>query len=424
MAQEYVDTQTGEVITGAELESRALAQVQPTAPVEAAATPLDLPAEAFAAALDRRKTNRTALMQWVRGALVENVDYGKIHVISKKECNRGRFCKDPNHFSKPSLWKPGAEKICGMLGVTAHFPTLGDYERAVLDGKRLQQVIIRCELRDAGGRVVADGVGARSMAQDNGDLNKALKMAEKAGMIDATLRMAGLSEVFTQDIEDMVLTRATIEAANPPEETPATGARTRNTTGAKGGKASKTSAGETASGGNGKPTGKTAEVARIGKITPSQLCTLRASIQRDRLDLNRVLAWTAKVWQVERLEDLNQKQFKRLLFEKLPRFVEQLKAETANDPIPDEEARVIRDYIEEKGLDLDGVERWIGCPVHEVTQGRLKEFWNYLSKLVADRARAEWDSLSEEEKLRIQNEGMAMQAGADEKAGRQFTRGT
>ncbi|TQF00210.1 MAG: hypothetical protein FKY71_04690 [Spiribacter salinus] len=166
-------------------EIHAIAPAGNSAPV----TPLDLPAEQFRAGLDRRKENRRALMEWVRGALVDSVDFGCIPT------KRGP--------SKPSLWKPGAEKICGMLGVTVHMPTLHDYEQAALHGVQLQHVIIRCELHDAGGRVVADGVGARSLKQDAGDLNKALKMAQKSAHIDATLRMAGLSEVFTQDLEDM-----------------------------------------------------------------------------------------------------------------------------------------------------------------------------------------------------------------------------
>lgn len=176
---------------------------QPLAVAPAHASPLDLPAEAFRAGLDRRKENRAALMEWVRAALVEGVDYGRIHIVSKDKCKHGRNCTNPNHFSKPSLFKPGAEKICGMLGVTVHYPTLHDYEQAALHGVALAHVIMRCEIRDAGGRVVADGVGARSLKQDYGDLNKALKMAEKSAHIDATLRMAGLSEVFTQDVEDM-----------------------------------------------------------------------------------------------------------------------------------------------------------------------------------------------------------------------------
>ena len=163
--------------------------VRALAVTPAPVTPLDLPVEAFRSGLARRKENRARLMEWVRDALVEGVDYGRIPT------RRGP--------SKPSLWKPGAEKICGMLGVTVHFPTLHDYEQAALHGVQLLHIIVRCELHDAGGRVVADGVGARSLKQDGGDINKALKMAEKSAHIDATLRMAGLSEVFTQDLEDM-----------------------------------------------------------------------------------------------------------------------------------------------------------------------------------------------------------------------------
>ena len=186
--------------------AQALKQVHPVntenLPV-ISANPLDLPAVTFQEGLDRRKANRAALMAWVRDALVDGSDFGKIHVVHKSKCQAGKDCKNPAHFSKASLFKPGAEKICGMLGLTVRYPTLQDYERAALTGAQLSQIIIRCEIIDASGRVVADGVGARIIAQDNGDINKALKMAEKSAHIDATLRMAGLSEVFTQDIEDM-----------------------------------------------------------------------------------------------------------------------------------------------------------------------------------------------------------------------------
>ncbi len=167
------------------------------------ANPLDLPAAIFQEGLDRRRTNRAALMSWVRDALVDGIDFGKIHVVSRSKCQAGKDCKNPGHFSKASLFKPGAEKICGMLGVTVRYPTLADYEKAALTGAQLSQIIIRCEIVDGSGRVVADGVGARLLSQDFGDINKSLKMAEKSAHIDATLRMAGLSEIFTQDIEDM-----------------------------------------------------------------------------------------------------------------------------------------------------------------------------------------------------------------------------
>lgn len=171
------------------------------------ANPLDLPATTFQEGLDRRKQNRAALMAWIRDALVDGSDYGRVHLVNRSKCQAGPNCRNPSHFSKASLFKPGAEKICGMLGVTVRYPSLPEYEKAALTGTHLSQIIIRCEIVDASGRVVADGIGARIISQDNGDINKSLKMAEKSAHVDATLRMAGLSEVFTQDIEDMVKRR-------------------------------------------------------------------------------------------------------------------------------------------------------------------------------------------------------------------------
>lgn len=163
----------------------------------------DGPVAEFRAALARRGDNRKALVAWVREAMIEGVDFGRIHVVGWAKCSHGNACTNPKHFSKPSLFKPGAEKICGMLGVTPQFPTLKDYEAAALAGREIFHIILRCDIVNADDKVMASGVGARSIETDSGDLNKALKMAEKSGHIDATLRMAGLSEIFTQDIEDI-----------------------------------------------------------------------------------------------------------------------------------------------------------------------------------------------------------------------------
>ena len=64
-------------------------------------------------------------------------------------------------------------------------------------------IILKCELHTGNGFIAAEGTGARRVAQDHGDINKSLKMTEKSAHIDATLRVAGLSELFTQDLEDM-----------------------------------------------------------------------------------------------------------------------------------------------------------------------------------------------------------------------------
>jgi hypothetical protein len=91
------------------------------------ANPLDVSPEVFRNALSRRGENRKALMQWIRDSLVRDVDYGKIHIVKRSECSKGKWCQNERHFSKDCLFKPGAEKICGMLGITPTFPTLHKY---------------------------------------------------------------------------------------------------------------------------------------------------------------------------------------------------------------------------------------------------------------------------------------------------------
>jgi hypothetical protein len=193
-------------------------------------TPMDLPVERFTEALGRRESNRQALIAWIAGNLKQGVDFGRIHVMGKDKCQfakegRAYQCDNPRHWSKPSLWKPGAEKICGMLGLIPRFPNLQEYERAVLSGTNIKVILLKCELHTPAGFVAAEGTGARSLAQDDGDINKSLKMTEKSAHIDATLRVAGLSEIFTQDLEDMLpdpSARQSVAPENPEPSPPKT----------------------------------------------------------------------------------------------------------------------------------------------------------------------------------------------------------
>lgn len=163
----------------------------------------DLAPQQFAAGLARRKKNRKALITWIQEELVEGTDWGRIHVVKKEQCSDGKYCQNPYHFSKPSLWKPGAEKIVGMMGLKSAWPNLARYEDLVMEGKAIEQLLLRCELINDANLVVSTGIGARAVQADYGDLNKAFKMAKKSALVDAVLNCAGLSEIFTQDVEDM-----------------------------------------------------------------------------------------------------------------------------------------------------------------------------------------------------------------------------
>ena len=209
MNQETRRLNTTEVVLPQEVHQ------EPTAllPALMPRAPLDWPVERFTHALDRREVNRKALLKWIQSNLQAGIDYGQIHVVGKDSCRlagdgRTHECLDPRHWSKPSLWKPGAEKICGMMGLIPRFPNLAEYEKATLRGEDIKVIILKCELHTGSGFVAAEGTGARRIDQDRGDINKSLKKSAKSAHIDATLRVAGLSELFTQDIEDMLADKA------------------------------------------------------------------------------------------------------------------------------------------------------------------------------------------------------------------------
>lgn len=149
--------------------------------------------------------NETALRKIIEGYLkanmVKGTDFDRIHFV--KDCANKYTCtyeKNKGHFSKPSLLKPGAEKFASLFKLTARF--VRDTETCEMAGNEPGLFCFKCELVDSTGRVVAEGRGACSAAAKSGNINNAIKMAQKSAQIDATLRYGSLSGVFTQDLED------------------------------------------------------------------------------------------------------------------------------------------------------------------------------------------------------------------------------
>jgi hypothetical protein len=178
------------------------------APVEdAAALVLHDPA-ALKQRLETYGESRRLLLDWILSKLVAGIDYTLIHRKvgprgQKTECpNVGnmvdRTC--PTCGGKSTLCKPGSEKICGLLQLRPTFRR--DAETWEMLGSEPGVVALVCELVTASGVVVAEGRGARHRDMDYGDVNKTVKMTQKSGQTDAVLRLVGLSEIFTQDLED------------------------------------------------------------------------------------------------------------------------------------------------------------------------------------------------------------------------------
>ena len=128
--------------------------------------------------------------QIIRQSFVEGHDYGVI----------------PN-TDKPTLYKPGAEKILMLLGLRSEFDIVDstrDFEKGFFEYQ------IRCRLLH-GDMIITEGLGAantREARYRKGDPytldNTVLKMAKKRALVDAALLVGSLSDIFTQDIEDMV----------------------------------------------------------------------------------------------------------------------------------------------------------------------------------------------------------------------------
>lgn len=100
------------------------------------------------------------------------------------------------------LLKPGAEKFTSLLSLTPVYLTDDDTRDQLPDFIKADGVICyRCELRNKAGQTVSHGKGSRQLRKDNGDVNKAQKMAMKSSLISAVIGL-GLSQDFTQDIDE------------------------------------------------------------------------------------------------------------------------------------------------------------------------------------------------------------------------------
>jgi len=165
--------------------------------------------EALAAQLESFSKARELFVDWLFNRLVPGTDYMLIHRKvgprnAKTPCpnaDDGKSASCATCGGKATLAKPGSEKICGLLQLRPRFRR--DVDSWEMLGGEAGLVTLVCELVTSTGVVVAEGRGARHRDNDYGDCNKTIKMAQKSAQTDAVLRCAGLSEIFTQDLEDM-----------------------------------------------------------------------------------------------------------------------------------------------------------------------------------------------------------------------------
>lgn len=131
------------------------------------------------------------MSRYIDTVLISGVDYGII-----PRC------------SKPSLLKPGAEKIMNYLGLIARVEIGNRVEDYANDG--FFCYTCKVSLIDYNGVIKGEGLGICNSKEPKyvkssgfSVMNTVLKMAKKRALVDAVLNVACLSARFTQDIEDM-----------------------------------------------------------------------------------------------------------------------------------------------------------------------------------------------------------------------------
>jgi len=125
----------------------------------------------------------------IAALLQEGRDYGRI----------------PGRNTKPVLLKPGAEKILMGFGLRSEFEIIEavrDYENGFF------AFTVKCKIY-SGDTLITEGLGHANTKESNRknqspyDLaNTVLKIAKKRALVDAALMVAGLSDIFTQDLDD------------------------------------------------------------------------------------------------------------------------------------------------------------------------------------------------------------------------------
>ncbi|MEI5873890.1 hypothetical protein [Bacillus paranthracis] len=145
----------------------------------------------LAISLAEAKERIDLLQQFVKEMMKEGLDYGMIE-----------------GFQKPTLLKPGAEKLCDIFGFSKHVDIINrmeNWEKGIF----AYEVKVTLVSKQTG-YMEAEGIGTCNNKEQTfidqnpfSLVNTLLKMAKKRALIDAVLPATRASGLFIQDIEDL-----------------------------------------------------------------------------------------------------------------------------------------------------------------------------------------------------------------------------
>lgn len=180
---------------------------------------IGFPVEQQREVLAEYEQRRGTFREWLRKKMVEGVHYGYPPgtLPKRKQINgvwhfemysRGKtsWVPESQWKHKPSLYKAGAQLLVDLFQLEPRFRA-SEAAWKMLGGQP-GDIVMECTLLCVRTkREVGHGVGAgrrhdSSKDYDGKGANSAIKMANKRALVAAVLEAFGLSDLFTQDIED------------------------------------------------------------------------------------------------------------------------------------------------------------------------------------------------------------------------------
>lgn len=134
-------------------------------------------------------------------------------------------------FNQPILLKAGAEKLAFGFGLCQRYTIESKIEQHDENGMFFYY-LVRCDLvkpNELGETVISNSYGSANTAEKRNGFNSAadaanstLKMAQKRALVGAALAISGLSDMFTQDIENETFMKSADDIVKETPDSPVT----------------------------------------------------------------------------------------------------------------------------------------------------------------------------------------------------------
>jgi len=184
-------------------------------------TGLMLTSKSLPATVTQKRGNYVlAIPNGATRTLERNVDFGNPVTKTGKTA-----------FQQPFLYKGGAEKIIHDYRVLPRYEIMNAVENEEIGYffYRFKCLLVAYDQSTGTELVVQEGFGSSNTRESKGGnasgfdtANSALKNARKRAMVDAAISLAGLSSVFTQDMENELFMQGAMEIATAKDDDPIT----------------------------------------------------------------------------------------------------------------------------------------------------------------------------------------------------------